>query len=50
MMTGEERKAAARQGIEKDEEGTLLAHGTSTLMPLPGKGINLKGGKVSGWR
>ena len=29
----------------KDEKGTLLAHGTSTLMPLPGKGINLKAGK-----
>jgi len=24
-----------------DEEGTLLAHGTSTLMAMPGKGISL---------
>ena len=29
----------------KDEKGTLLAHGTSTLMALPGKGIDLKAEK-----
>jgi len=28
-----------------DENMTLLAHGTSTLMALPGKGLNLGGGK-----
>ena len=25
----------------KDKEGTLVAHGTSTLMVLPGKGIRV---------
>ena len=29
----------------RDENGTLLAHGTSTLMALPGKGIDLKAEK-----
>jgi uncharacterized protein (TIGR00369 family) len=32
----------------KDEKGTLLAHGTSTLMALPGKGIDFKAGKFLG--
>ena len=30
----------AEAGV-KDEDGALLAHGTSTLMALPGKGIDL---------
>lgn len=29
----------------KDEEGNLIAHGTSTLMVLPGKGIRVGTGK-----
>jgi uncharacterized protein (TIGR00369 family) len=28
-----------------DESGTLLAHGTSTLMTLPGKGLSLRASK-----
>ena len=47
LMTAEGRCIRAGRSINyaeagiKDKEGNLLAHGTSTLMVLPGKGIRV---------
>jgi len=47
LMTAEGRCIRAGRSINyaeasvKDKEGNLIAHGTSTLMALPGKGIRV---------
>ena len=42
------RQISYTEAYVRDEKGELLAHGTSTLMALPGKGLKIAAAKFLG--